>query len=344
MAGIRLEWAQFGDFDSFDVIRSDTSMANIADADLPSPIAAGLKTMYYVDAIDIIVGFTYYYRVRVWRDNVSFLSEEISKLAGMLWTPNNLESTPKIWFNSSDIVADSSNLVSQLTDMSGNNYHATQIQDKNKPTISDGTVKFDGSTDYMSISSSANNLMRNINKAWVLSVFSKERLDTSNAERPIITFANNTQGYRVGLNIGQVSSNRNILFFGGRRLDSEPYAGTFMPTEIKAGQTYIGLGYVDYSTNTTRLWVDGALAGENINTFTAAGSTSNTASSRANVGSNLVLNPTAFGDVSVSAILVGNTQLSTLDRQKLEGWAAHKYGLIDNLPIDHPYKNIPPIL
>jgi hypothetical protein len=33
---------------------------------------------------------------------------------------------------------------------------------------------------------------------------------------------------------------------------------------------------------------------------------------------------------------------STLNRQKLEGYLAHKWGLTANLPVDHPYRNIPP--
>lgn len=74
--GIRLEFAQFGHFTSFDVIRSMVSMASVADADLPAPIATGLKTMYYVDA-DVIEGLTYYYRVRVWRGVASFVSNEL---------------------------------------------------------------------------------------------------------------------------------------------------------------------------------------------------------------------------------------------------------------------------
>lgn len=75
-SGIRLEFAQFGHFTSFDVIRSMVSMASVADADLPTPIATGLKTMYYVDTA-VVEGAVYYYRVRVWRDGVSLVSEEI---------------------------------------------------------------------------------------------------------------------------------------------------------------------------------------------------------------------------------------------------------------------------
>lgn len=74
--GIRLEFAQFGHFDSFDVIRSMTSMVGVADIDLPIPIATGLKTMYYVDA-NVVEGLTYYYKVRVWRGISKFVSAEI---------------------------------------------------------------------------------------------------------------------------------------------------------------------------------------------------------------------------------------------------------------------------
>lgn len=75
-SGIRLEFAQFGHFTSFDVIRSMVSMNSVADADLPTPIATGLKTMYYVDS-DVVEGLTYHYKVRVWRGATSFISDEV---------------------------------------------------------------------------------------------------------------------------------------------------------------------------------------------------------------------------------------------------------------------------
>mgnify|MGYP001573355769 CR=1 FL=1 len=77
MAGIRLEWAQFGDFDSFDVIRSDAPMDINA---LPSPIVTNLPTMYYVDTT-VVEGATYYYRVVAWRDAASKVSGEIQAKA-----------------------------------------------------------------------------------------------------------------------------------------------------------------------------------------------------------------------------------------------------------------------
>lgn len=77
MGGVVLECAQFGDFDSFDVIRSLTSMAGLTDAELPTPIATGLLTMYYVDTT-VVDGGTYYYKFRVWRDGVALVSDEIA--------------------------------------------------------------------------------------------------------------------------------------------------------------------------------------------------------------------------------------------------------------------------
>lgn len=76
MAGNRLEFAQFGDFDSFDVIRSSADTAHMEDHELPSTIATGLKTMYYMDG-DVVEEAVYYYRVRVWRGSVSFVSNSI---------------------------------------------------------------------------------------------------------------------------------------------------------------------------------------------------------------------------------------------------------------------------
>ena len=77
MTGIVLEFAQFGDFDSFDVIRSETSMVSAPDHRLPEPIVTSLTTMFYAD-IAVVEGATYYYKVRVWRGSEFSVSDEIA--------------------------------------------------------------------------------------------------------------------------------------------------------------------------------------------------------------------------------------------------------------------------
>lgn len=143
MAGIRLEFAQFGHFDSFDVIRSLTSMAGVADVDLPTPIATGLKTMYYVDS-NVVEGLTYHYKVRVWRGTTSFASDEVSGYAGSeVFLATDLL-----------IIADST----EIKDISKNNRAITvkgnvQYVDStvNTPLYSNGSYYFDGDGDALDI-------------------------------------------------------------------------------------------------------------------------------------------------------------------------------------------------
>ena len=84
MAGIRLEWSQFGDFDSFDVLRSSTTMDI---NNLPSPLVSGLTTMTYLDET-VVMGATYVYRVVAKKGVNVAISDEVSGVADagdLLW-------------------------------------------------------------------------------------------------------------------------------------------------------------------------------------------------------------------------------------------------------------------
>jgi hypothetical protein len=43
-------------------------------------------------------------------------------------------------------------------------------------------------------------------------------------------------------------------------------------------------------------------------------------------------------------LIITRTALSAAERQRLEGYAAHKWGLAANLPGGHPYQSVPPHL
>jgi len=53
-------------------------------------------------------------------------------------------------------------------------------------------------------------------------------------------------------------------------------------------------------------------------------------------------NLTGFSNSNISEVVVCNRNLTTVERQKLEGYLAHKWGLTANLPSDHPYKTVGP--
>lgn len=74
MAEMRLEFAQFGDFDSFSIYRS---AASLQVDNLPPPIAVGVKTMFYIDNT-IEGGNVYYYRVGVVRGSSQLISDEVA--------------------------------------------------------------------------------------------------------------------------------------------------------------------------------------------------------------------------------------------------------------------------
>jgi len=51
----------------------------------------------------------------------------------------------------------------------------------------------------------------------------------------------------------------------------------------------------------------------------------------------------AFSGGSYCELLVWRESLNTSDRQKVEGYLAHKWGLTSGLPVSHPYKTSPPM-
>lgn len=162
--GVRLEFAQFGDFDSFSVYRSEFSMDI---EDMPPPLATNLPTMYYVDET-VVIGIRYFYRVAVVRDQQIIFSEEVNIIADV-WLPSRLFDTPEygVWFDFSDVstmyqdvdkttpVTGDGQPVALVLDKSGNDYHAKQSTPSKRPIYkTDGVLHwlhFDGEGQYLQV-------------------------------------------------------------------------------------------------------------------------------------------------------------------------------------------------
>ena len=89
-------------------------------------------------------------------------------------------------------------------------------------------------------------------------------------------------------------------------------------------------------SSTCNGFVDGTAS--NTTGTTNTGSISN--SDVFDIGSRAVGAGPMVGDIA--EILVGGATLDTNQRQKIEGYLAHKWGLSANLPSDHPYKSNAP--
>lgn len=95
MAGVKLEWAQFGDFDSFAIYRAEQPIDTIQ---LPEPLISGLKKGIFWDE-QVEDAKTYYYCIATLLDGETALSDQISIYASDAFTaPYNL----KAIFNSDD--------------------------------------------------------------------------------------------------------------------------------------------------------------------------------------------------------------------------------------------------
>lgn len=339
MPGIRLEFAQFGDFDSFDVIRSASSMSSIADNDLPSPIVTGLTTMYYVDTA-VVIGATYYYKVRVNRDGTSVVSDQIAALAAdILWTP--LSITTAMYFSAGSVVKDGSNRISQLTDLSGNNRHATQSVDVYKPvlsTFSDGSLamQFDGVNDYFWQGNTS--YLNNVGGVWSFSV---ELLSSKSGYTYLLASPFNSSG--ASKFASGYSTNK--PYVGGRRQYANAWSEA-VDTSTRSAVQNINFSQVDFSIAKAYIFINAAQVAIN-NSFGTAGNADSTAIFGTSIGAYVGNNGSTYeGGIvgKVGCIIVGAGVLSTENRLRLEGWAAHKYGLQVNLPSDHPYKTSPPLL
>ncbi len=333
---LELNWKLDGFVDEQHYYCSETS---IDPNNLPTAkaILAGDARSYVDTAIEL--GKTYHVVVGSVKNGVEKLSSEIEVLAGIPWTPASLLTLTTLIADNS--IIDSFGRISQITDTSGNARHAVQTSDARKPTLtsinSQKALQFDGSDDFLWISDTS--YLKAQNSLWVFWV-----------GEPVFKTAYTSVFYALYRQNGgsklNFSLNNGKPAFGGRRVVSDSYAQVASTENISA-KASINFGQRDFTTKTAILFNDGLQTSINNNVGTAGA-----ADSLELYGSVLGAYVTALDGSNFSeayigklgCVIVGSGILSEVNRQKLEGWAAHKYGLTANLPAGHPYKILVPII
>ena len=210
---------------------------------------------------------------------------------------------------------DSNGLVSQWNDKSGNGHHATQSTESLKPISGTATIngnnalKFDGTDDRLENSS--------LTTGQPFSVFAVIKDDISSGS--FRTWWSGDSGATRSFLQNSNGNNRSMW------ADSYLYNGS--------STTNNEIWTAEFNGSSSVLYVDG------------------TAGSTGNVGDNSI-NGFWIGEENGSSdpnwngligeILIFDAILSEADRQKIEGYLAHKWGLEASLPADHPYKNATP--
>lgn len=260
-----------------------------------------------------------------------------------VWNPSMLSTT--LWLDAADAstITESGGAVSQWDDKSGNNHHVIQATSAAQPTYSATgfnslpTVFFDASDDEMAC---ATTTVSSQGDLFYGAVF--QMLSDSSVWRII-----------VGTQVDSTNAAAGNLLL--QRMENRSEIGIH-----DAGRTDTGSTYAVQVTNLfePRIATVGRSGGSNGNggliTVTATGPSQPTyltqavqswetdeATTRIQIGGRQQVQ-TEWSNSNISEIVVCNRNLTTVERQKLEGYFAHKWGLTANLPSDHPYKTVGP--
>ena len=253
---------------------------------------------------------------------------------GVLWTPESI--TTALWLDAadSDTITEVSGAVSQWDDKSGNDRHAAQSASGSRPTYtsvklnSRNVVTFDGTDDWLGCANSI--FSDQLSFSW-FAVVRRSTTDTIG-----------------GLFCERVASNSAAVQFLAvdttsvlNRPGAASASGNIEQTE------YVSLPTTPQIVGSVQAATFGSAFRNGLQVAT------NTATKAALTFRPLLLGgqyDSEAGSVAwqqfwpgyIAEFVVTMSTMSTSDRQKLEGYLAHKWGLAANLPSDHPYKQHAP--
>jgi hypothetical protein len=247
------------------------------------------------------------------------------------WTPSQI--TTNLWFDAADAstITLNGSTVSQWNDKSGNARNISQGTTANQPTYSsvNSEIVFDGSNDILSNAS--------VGAADLVSV-------------TLITVMKMNSGggtEDVLMGIGETGNTGRIrTFYRGPNQTTVGFAGWAADVGTSTHSWDIGGGYHIFSGWNTALGASSNVRLSRDGVTPTVHSTSGSLVASINgfsVGSlrgSLVGN--YYSAIRVKEIIVLYSVVTDTNRQLIEGYLAHKWGLSANLPSDHPYKNSAP--
>ena len=245
-----------------------------------------------------------------------------------LWSPSDIGgSVLTAWYKADSISGSDGDAVAAWADSSGNGHNAAQATSARQPTLqtnelnSLSVVRFDGTNDILSDSDIAA-LDVGTGDIWMAAVLKSS--DDSSAQ---FFFEKGNNSFALMTTASGILQAR----LGGNTNIPLQSAGNWSRTEF----VIVTASRVSASCN-------GFVNGSNMTTTgtTNTGSISN--SDVFDIGAAAVGGNPLTGDIA--EILVGGATLTTSNRQLIEGYLAHRYGLSGNLPSDHPYKNFAPTI
>jgi hypothetical protein len=287
-------------------------------------------------------------RVGVYRGHES---AQLRRVTTELWTPADLDDLFS-WWKADSLDLSNDDLVSTWTDSSGNGYSVT-ASGATRPTFK--TSQFNGlpslyfggaqwlTTDNQNAWTFMHSAQSTIIAVWQAGIVAEPNINYALIGNNAGT--GNNRGFNIQYDDRDSASRNDLLFHligrGGTVTPQVVFnesANGFFPANTLNLLSVIGDPANSASVDRIEMRLNGGAATKN-NDRESTPTTSNP-SFPLQIGSR--------GDGSVpltgyiSEIVIMDALATTTDRQKLEGYLAHKWGLADNLPSDHPYKSAPP--
>jgi hypothetical protein len=233
--------------------------------------------------------------------------------------------------------------VSQWNDKSGNGRNFSQGTGSFQPArITAGqngrnTIRADGIDDRLQcIIPGTLGMLNNVAGATLFAVRKWVTSPATNSALLSIMAGDVDTLTRANLSGGQIA---NKAIAGGRREDANSFQYVQSSASIGAGFD-LQCGAFDYANSDLNQYINGTVDGSSTS-FQTDGNTSATNSGHYTMFASFLKNDTnanALGNVEIGELLVFPSLLSALNRQTIEGYLAHKWGLASSLPSTHPYR------
>ncbi len=234
-----------------------------------------------------------------------------------LWTPAAINTA--LWLDAADTgtVTTVSSAVSQWSDKSGNNRHATQSTAGSRPGYSGGHITFNGNT-FLTCAPGWG-----VYWEWLL-VGKFDRTDVLQ-----VPIRDSGSGDSTAVHAYSSSS---TSFYRVRATQNAAYSASITS---EFGTSRFIHGFSSRSSNTALAFVNGSQK--------TSWSVSGAMGSALYLGVNGAFASNGLQG-SISEFILLSAEASDSTRQRIEGYLAHKWALTANLPSNHPFKSAAPTL
>jgi len=248
--------------------------------------------------------------------------------ASVAFAPDDL-SDLVVWLDADDTAFANNDAVDSWSNK-GTGGNADQTDSAKRPIFKTSLlngkpgVDFDGTNDHLQISSLALDTY--------MSLFVVAKLTTA---KPMFIEHSATSNSNDGFYFYGSSGNHYNL----RRTSRNAYAGTSGWFGSAAAQAALVIDAISTPNPMGKVYLNGALQSDGTAAFTdslADSSVTDTLNIFSRNGAS------TFSDGDLHELIIYNAPLAQADREKVEGYLAHKWGLASSLPTGHPYKSAAP--